>query len=51
MIDRPYLKMFVTKIDEKLHRYDQIAERRISGSRQIPSPGNDSWCDDIRCLK
>ena len=28
VIDRRYLLMFVTKIDKKLHRHDQIVDRR-----------------------
>ena len=34
MIDRRYLLMFVTKNRQKLHRYDQMAERqRLSSLR------------------
>ena len=44
MIERRHVLMFVTKNTQKLHHYDQIAERRrLSSPRQMLSPGNDSW--------
>ena len=44
MIERRHVLMLVTKNTQKLHHYDQIAERRRLWSlSQMLSPGNDSW--------
>ena len=44
MIEKRHVFMFVTKNKQKLHHYDQIAERRRLWSlRQMLPPGNDSW--------
>ena len=42
MIERRHVLMFVTKNTQKLHHYDQVAERRrIWSLKQMLSPGND----------
>ena len=44
MIERRHVLMFVTKNTQKLHDYNQIAERRrLSSLRRMLSPADDSW--------